>query len=356
MVLVPLSQTTLPSFAAEEIGTETGQNIVNIPDPELKAALNSLRGKPLTENFTETEMLGFNGFVLSGNITDLTGLEYAKNVNMLVLDNISATNYEQITKLPELTNLTIKGANVTSSAIPDLSGLTKLTSMYVTDSNIDNSVYPKINNIPNLSSLSLTNNKKITNVTDLKSSPNLTTLNVENCQVTDYRGVQDFPRLTSFNGGQQKFAPEGASEIKSSTLNYNAKAQTMFIPFSIMTPSALTNFDGSKITPSFRAYESMVILNTGSVPDSKMVPSKEGITITGMTPADFDKITSFSLYTVFDVRDITTPANLTPAYYNLKNSAGMENFTVDHSVNITSEDSIKYIAGETVTPEKFLTD
>ncbi|HAO6148798.1 TPA: internalin, partial [Listeria monocytogenes] len=164
MVLVPLSQTTLPSFAAEEIGTETGQNIVNIPDPELKAALNSLRGKPLTENFTETEMLGFNGFVLSGNITDLTGLEYAKNVNMLVLDNISATNYEQITKLPELTNLTIKGANVTSSVIPDLSGLTKLTSMYVTDSNIDNSVYPKINNIPNLSSLSLTNNKKITNV------------------------------------------------------------------------------------------------------------------------------------------------------------------------------------------------
>ncbi|MBC2193447.1 LapB repeat-containing protein, partial [Listeria sp. FSL L7-0229] len=216
--------------------------------------------------------------------------------------------------------------------------------------------YPKINNTPNLSALSMTKNKKITNLTGLKDLPNLTTLNVEDCQVTDYKGVEAFPKLTNFSGGYQKFDPEESSEIKSSVLKYNAKEQTMFIPFSIMTPSALTNFDGSKITPSSRAYESMVELNTGSVPDSKMFPSKEGITITGMAPADFDKIESFTLYTVFDVREITAPANLAPAYYNLKNSAGIESFTVDHSVNITSEDNITYVAGETVTPEKFLTD
>ncbi|MBC2184553.1 leucine-rich repeat domain-containing protein, partial [Listeria sp. FSL L7-0253] len=331
MVLVPLSQTSLPSFAAEEIGTETGENIVNIPDPVLKASLNEARGKPATEDFTKAEMLGFNGLLLSGNITDLTGLEYAKNATMLVLDNISATSYAQIAQLPELNNLTIQGSNVTSSAIPDLSGLTKLTSISIKSTNVDESVYPKINNTPNLSALSMTKNKKITNLTGLKDLPNLTTLNVEDCQVTDYKGVEAFPKLTNFSGGYQKFDPEESSEIKSSVLKYNAKEQTMFIPFSIMTPSALTNFDGSKITPSSRAYESMVELNTGSVPDSKMFPSKEGITITGMAPADFDKIESFTLYTVFDVREITAPANLAPAYYNLKNSAGIESFTVDHS-------------------------
>ncbi|MBC2191692.1 internalin, partial [Listeria sp. FSL L7-0229] len=165
MVLVPLSQTSLPSFAAEEIGTETGENIVNIPDPVLKASLNEARGKPATEDFTKAEMLGFNGLLLSGNITDLTGLEYAKNATMLVLDNISATSYAQIAQLPELNNLTIQGSNVTSSAIPDLSGLTKLTSISIKSTNVDESVYPKINNTPNLSALSMTKNKKITNLT-----------------------------------------------------------------------------------------------------------------------------------------------------------------------------------------------
>ncbi|MBC2187291.1 internalin, partial [Listeria sp. FSL L7-0253] len=155
MVLVPLSQISFPSFAAEEVGEDTGQNIVNIPDPVLKASLNDARDKPATEDFTEAQMLGFNGISLSGNITDLTGLEYAKNVTMLVLDNISATSYAQIVQLPELNNLTFQGSNVTSSSIPDLSGLTKLTSIYIKSTNVDESVYPKINNTPNLSALSM---------------------------------------------------------------------------------------------------------------------------------------------------------------------------------------------------------
>ncbi|MBC1997173.1 LapB repeat-containing protein [Listeria marthii] len=355
MVLVPLSQTSFPGFAAEEIGTDTGQGAINIPDSVLKATLNSNLGQASTADITEAQMSSLNGLNLSGNITDLTGLEYAKNLNMLTISDISAGSYAPIAQLTNLEHLTITGSNVTSNAIPDLTSLTALKSLSITNASIDNSVYSKINNISSLASLNLKGNKNITNVTNLKSLPNLSTLVVEDCQIADYKGVEDFPRLTNFQGGKQAFESQAVTEIKSNTLNYDAKAQTMFIPYSLLTPSSLTNFDGSKINPSFKLYEYEVELSTGAVADSKMTATAEGITINGVTPADFDQIEDFSVYTLFDVRKATKPANLATGY-GISNSSVKGKFTVDHSVSITAEDNISYIAGETVTPEKFLTD
>ncbi|TYV08363.1 LapB repeat-containing protein [Listeria monocytogenes] len=355
MVLVPLSQTSFPGFAAEEIGTDTGQGAINIPDSVLKATLNSNLGQASTADITEAQMSSLTGLNLSGNITDLTGLEYAKNLKMLTFTDVSAASYQQLTQLTSIENLSITGANVTSSVIPDLNSLTTLKYLSVTNAGLDNSVYPKINNIPNLISLNLKGNKNITNVTNLKSLPNLSTLVVEDCQIADYKGVEDFPRLTNFQGGKQAFASQAVTEIKSNILNYDAKAQTMFIPFSLLTPNSLTNFDGSKISPSFKLYEYEVELSTGAVADSKMTATAEGITINGVTPADFDQIENFTVSTLFDVRKATKPANLATGY-GISNSSVKGKFTVDHSVSITAEDNISYIAGETVTPEKFLTD
>ncbi|MBC1805747.1 LapB repeat-containing protein [Listeria sp. FSL L7-0993] len=356
MVLVPLSQTSFPSFAAEEIGTDTGQNIVNIPDSVLKAALNSSLRQTSTADITEAQMETITGLGLSGNITDLTGLEYAKNLNTLTITNIPASSYAVLTQLSSLNRLVMSGSNITSSSIPDLNSLTTLENLSINDASIDNTIYAKINNIPNLVLLNLSGNKNITSVSGLQSLTKLTTLIVEKCQIADYQGVEKIPGLRTFNGGKQLFEAQETTEVKSNTLNYDAKVQTMFIPFSLLTPSSLTNFDGSKIDPSNKLYEYEVTLSSGAVIESKMTASAEGITINGVAPADFDRIENFTVSALFNARKATVPANIAASSYLLSDSKVIGKFTVDHSVNITAEDNISYIAGETITPEKFLTD
>ncbi|EIF2213571.1 internalin, partial [Listeria monocytogenes] len=78
MVMVPLSQVSFPSFAAEEVGVEAGQDIVNIPDPELKRQLNYYLEQASDADITEAQMARMRNLLLSKGITDLTGLEYLK--------------------------------------------------------------------------------------------------------------------------------------------------------------------------------------------------------------------------------------------------------------------------------------
>ncbi|ECX6968751.1 internalin, partial [Listeria monocytogenes] len=138
MVMVPLSQVSFPSFAAEEVGVEAGQDIVNIPDPELKKQLNALmNGRAPDADITEAQMAGFQSIALSKGITDLTGLEYAKNVQTFMLTDVYAS-LEPIKNLSTMKNLTIIGENVTSSQFVDLSGLSSLENFTITNTKIDN--------------------------------------------------------------------------------------------------------------------------------------------------------------------------------------------------------------------------
>ncbi|EAV9860178.1 internalin, partial [Listeria monocytogenes] len=148
MVMVPLSQVSFPSFAAEEVGVEAGQDIVNIPDPELKKQLNALMpGRAPDADITEAQMAGFQSIALSKGITDLTGLEYAKNVQTFMLTDVYAS-LEPIKNLSTMKNLTIIGENVTSSQFVDLSGLSSLENFTITNTKIDNVFLSKINNLP----------------------------------------------------------------------------------------------------------------------------------------------------------------------------------------------------------------
>ncbi|HBM4219766.1 TPA: internalin, partial [Listeria innocua] len=104
MVMVPLSQVSLPSFAAEEQGLQASQDVVNIPDPELKKQLNEHMMKPATADITEDEMSRLESVSLDGEITNLTGLEYAKNITRLSFNNMNIS-YDIVTKFPELKTL-----------------------------------------------------------------------------------------------------------------------------------------------------------------------------------------------------------------------------------------------------------
>ncbi|EAE6298943.1 internalin, partial [Listeria monocytogenes] len=232
MVLVPLSQVSFSGFAAEEaseeVSEEVNQGIVNIPDANLKANLNQIIGQASTADITETQMKGFTALSLDNSVTDLTGIEYATN----------------------LTSLAISGSNITNATFPaDMSMLTKLEMLEISNSSIDNNVYSRLNTIPGLTSLNLTNNSGITSLKGL-IGPELTSLNVNACQIDDFRGVETFPKLTSFHGVQSfDYTKDNTKEttIKSSELKFDLAKQTLFIPSTIFSTSYLTNFDGSKI-------------------------------------------------------------------------------------------------------------
>ncbi|TYV56455.1 LapB repeat-containing protein [Listeria monocytogenes] len=362
MVMVPLSQVSFPSFAAEEVGVEAGQDIVNIPDPELKRVLNASIEQAPDADITEAQLAKFKNLSLNTGITDLTGLEYLKNVEVLQLDNINAS-YEPIKSLVNLKTLTINGKNVTSDKIPDLSGLSNLTSLEVTQTSIDNAALSKFSNIPNLGKLNISENTGITKISNLENLPNLQELNVTGCQINDFRGIAEFPSLTSFYGGNQRFGfdsfdTDGFKNIKSSELTFDAAAQTLFIPFSIVPDTTVLNFDGTPLPVNTSTDYTNIGLGDSSyvVSDDKISNNQQGMTLSGFSQADFDSLTAFELVVGLDGENITKPANLANGTYDLKQIASYRAFSVDHSVNITAEDNISYIQGDAVTPEKFLTD
>ncbi|EAE6382289.1 LPXTG cell wall anchor domain-containing protein [Listeria monocytogenes] len=356
MVMVPLSQVSFPSFAAEEPGLKASQDVVNIPDPELKKQLNALMtGKSADADITEAQMAGFISISLDTGITDLTGLEYAKNVQTLSFNGVTAS-LEPIKNLSTVNNLTIRGGNITSTQFADLSGLSSLESLTVSETKVDNAFLSKINNIPNLTTLNISYNPGITKVDALKSLPKLANLNASFCQIDDFGGIEQFPNLTSFNGEQQRFEAAEFKDVKSSQLTFDAAAQTLFFPFSLLTKQTILNFDGTPLAYSTNPADQLVEMDSSYVPtDDKMLVTQEGITFSGFTQADFDSLNVFYIMAMFDGPNAAKPANLANGMYDIKNSFSIEGFNIDHSVKITAED-VSYVQGETVTPEQFLKD
>ncbi|EAD1186756.1 LPXTG cell wall anchor domain-containing protein [Listeria monocytogenes] len=363
MVMVPLSQVSFPSFAAEEVGVEAGQDIVNIPDPEFKKVLNLSIEQAPDADITEAQMAKFKKLTLGTEITDLTGAEYLKNIEELDLTNLNVSSYEPIKSLTTLKTLAINGKNVTSDKIPDLSVLSNLTSLEVTQTSIDNAALSKFSNIPNLVKLNFSGNSGVTKISNLENLSKLQELNVTGCQINDFRGIANFPSLTSFLGGSQRFGfdsfdTDGFKNIKSSELTFDAAAQTLFIPFSIVPETTILNFDGTPLPFNMSPLYTNIGLGDSSyvVSDDKISNNQQGMTLSGFSQADFDSLTLFELIVGFEGENITKPANLANGTYDLKQIASYRAFSVDHSVNITAEDNISYIQGDTVTPEKFLTD
>ncbi|EHV5203132.1 LapB repeat-containing protein [Listeria monocytogenes] len=356
MVMVPLSQVSFPSFAAEEVGVEAGQDIVNIPDPELKKQLNALMtDKAPDADITEAQLAGFTSIALNAGITDLTGLEYAKNIQTLTLTDINAS-LEPIKNLSTVKSLSIEGGNITSNQFADLSGLSSLGDLSITETKVDNAFLSKINNIPNLTTLNISYNPGITKVDVLKALPKLANLNASFCQIDDFGGIEQFPSLTSFNGEQQRFEAAEFKDVKSSQLTFDAAAQTLFFPFSLLTKQTILNFDGTPLTYSTNPADQLVEMDSSYVPtDDKMSVTQEGITFSGFTQADFDSLNVFYIMAMFDGPNAAKPANLANGTYDIKNNFSIEGFNIDHSVKITAED-VSYVQDETVTPEQFLKD
>lgn len=363
IVIVPVSQTTLPVFAAEQTGLKASQDNVNIPDAVFKQYLNNLLGQASTANITEAQMDSLTSITLKDiNVTDLTGIEYAHNLKYLTINNIEVTNFSSISGLDKLEQLRILGDTITSDEIPNLSGLTDLTLLDLSHSAHDDSILTKINQLPNVTRIDLSYNGAITDIMPLKNMPELTNLNVQFCGIHDYRGIENFPKLTQLYAYGQNIGAKKLinSEIKSSALTYNADNQTLYVPFTIMTERTV-NYDG--YTPDFlkstSSSNTFFSMNEQEVNGSRLTITSDGLTVSNVSKTDFDNLEKMEFNARIDLPYDTynSPDQFkNGGSYTISGPVYDHYFTVDHSLNITADSEKTYVQNKAVTEAAFLAD
>ncbi len=181
----------------------TAQEVVNIPDPNLRAAIENALGKDAGAIVTKAEMETLTTLRGdSANISNLSGIEAATHLTWLNLYNnelsditslsglthltwlrLSSNKLSDITPLSGLTNLT--NLNLYNNALSDimpLSGLTHLTNLNLYNNELSD--ISALAGLTNLENLSLANNQ-VSDVSALVSLTNLRLLSLANNQVSD---------------------------------------------------------------------------------------------------------------------------------------------------------------------------
>ena len=165
---------------------------VNIPDTNLRAAIEKELGKASGATITTADMETLTWLVnQESNISKLTGLESATN---LVHLNLSINNISDISTLTELTGL--EYLNLWDNNITDISalrGLTNLTELSLSENNISD--ISTLRGLTNLTELSLGVNH-ITNISVISGLTNLTFLSLGINKVSDISTLRGLTNLT----------------------------------------------------------------------------------------------------------------------------------------------------------------
>ncbi|EAD1384283.1 LapB repeat-containing protein [Listeria monocytogenes] len=360
IIMTSIMQSALPVYAEEQT---TEQNIVDIPDPLLKQYLNEYLKQEITADITQEQMDSIKEVRLAGlEITDLTGIEYAHNLRIVNIASTKVRDFHLIKELTNLERLSIAGYDVTSDCIPDLNHLQKLEFIDLSHSRLDNRILTKISKAPKLKTVNLSYNAAITEFMPLKNMPALEDLNIQFCGVHDFRGIEEFTKLTSFAAfGQTVGAVERLrSTIKPSQLTYDGEKETMYVPFSLMT-NRLINFDGYKpnFTKSTKKNYTDFVMNNKRIDGSRLLITDEGFTVSDVSKTDFDNLKTMDYYALFDVNAGTynEPEQfLNGGFYAISGATYQHYFTIEDFIAITSDKEIIYIATEPKSEAEFLAD
>ena len=171
---------------------------VNIPDVNLRAAIEAALGKSQGATISQTDMLTLTSLDISDTYTeDLTGLEFGKNLRQL---NLSLNWIEDISPLANLTRLTtLNLEGVPIENVSRLANLTRLTTLNLTNVLIGD--VSGLANLTNLTSLNLSFNS-IEDVSGLANLTNLTSLNLFQNSIEDISPLAGLTNLTSLNLAQ----------------------------------------------------------------------------------------------------------------------------------------------------------
>lgn len=300
-----ITETTRSTSQNEETPTQVkaaaaAEDNVTIPDAALKQEILNALQLPAGTELTKADMEKLTSlFLNSANaaaITNLSGLETAINLSTFYLNtNNGITDFSPLEQLTSLTFVTIQTSSLTSGNFPDLSKNQGLTNLSLGSTSIDNAVLPKIAPLTQLKRLYLDSNMAITTIEPLKNMPNLSSLSVQFCGITDFTVIKSFPALIDLAAtGQNTGRYDAPTDIGRSSLAYNEEAQTVFIPFEMM-PNRLTNFDGfvPKFTTSNSASNTYFDFNGVQLPSTRLQITDQGITVSGVTEEEYKQINSF---------------------------------------------------------------
>ena len=126
---------TVRASVEEITQTVTFSPTEDIPDPNLRAAIETALGKASGATITAAEMATLNQLnARNANISDLTGLEFATNLTVLILWDNSISDISPVAGLTNLTDLALSRNSL--SDISPVAGLTNLTSLILNDNSI----------------------------------------------------------------------------------------------------------------------------------------------------------------------------------------------------------------------------
>ena len=157
------------------------EEIVSIPDMNLRAVVEDSLGKASGETVTRTEMATLTRFAaVNANISDLTGLEFATNLTELLLVNNSISDLSPLSGLINLQRLAF--VNNSISDLTPLSNLTNLQGLFLENNSISD--LTPLSNLTNLEWLDLENNS-IVDISPLSNLTNLQRLYLDNNSISD---------------------------------------------------------------------------------------------------------------------------------------------------------------------------
>ena len=192
----PLSPTSvnihIPALRSREVTVNFRGLAVNIPDPNLRAAIEAELGKAPGDTITTDDMANLTQLEARYvNIRDLTGLEGATNLTELYLGGNSISDISPLKGLNNLTELYLSDNSI--SDISPLAGLNNLTELYLGGNSIfDISPLAGLNNLTEL----LLANNSISDISPLAGLNNLTELFLANNSISDISPLAGLNNLT----------------------------------------------------------------------------------------------------------------------------------------------------------------
>ena len=172
--------------------------VVDIPDPNLRAAIAQALDKAPEDPITRADMQRLVRLSASfRDITDLRGIEFATNLEGLYLFGNNISDIPAVANLTNLTGLDLGANNI--SDISPLANLTNLTWLQLTTKNISD-ISP-LANLTNLTALQLlgNNNNNISDISPLASLTNLTLLEIPGYNISDISPLASLTNLTILN-------------------------------------------------------------------------------------------------------------------------------------------------------------
>ena len=218
-----------------------------IPDPNLRAAIRVALGLAEGEDFSRTQLSDLETLRVPLEVTDLTGLEHAVNLNSIDVKQSQITSLKALENATQLTFLDLSDNSITD--ITRLQHLTELTTLNLSGNTITD--ITSLAGLTKLAVLDLSDNA-ITDITPLEDLTNLTVLDLRDNAITDITPLEDLTALTVLflnNNPISSLVPV-ASLTSLTTLHLNGNALSDLSALSGLTGLQSLNLSDNAITSS----------------------------------------------------------------------------------------------------------